>query len=129
MDVLATTVIGSIVAPLERAHTSNVKFVDSNGIELSSVLIGQQVLVSAELQNNQNRDQAYTYLIQIQDADDVTVLLSWITGTLPEGHSSSPSQSWTPTESGKFTATVFVWNSISNPTALSPSISKTIMVN
>ena len=85
--------------------------------------------MSAELQNNQNRDQAYTYLIQIQDADDVTVLLSWITGTLPEGHSSSPSQSWTPTESGKFTATVFVWNSISNPTALSPSISKTIMVN
>jgi len=32
-------------------------------------------------------------------------------------------QSWTPTSSGSYTATVFVWESVSNPTALSPTVS------
>ena len=86
-------------------------------------------LVSVAEVRRQDKDQDYAYLVQIQDADGVTVLLSWITGTLPAGSASSPSQSWTPTAGGDYTATVFVWESITNPTALSPSDKVTIQVS
>ena len=129
LDVLSTAIIGSIVAPLERAPVSNARIVDTQGQTLSSVSVDQQVLVSSDLRSGQDKDQVYAYLVQIQDADGVTVLLSWITGTLPAGSSSSPSQSWTPTAGGDYTATVFVWESITNPTALSPSDKVTIQVS
>ena len=129
LDVLSTAIIGSIVAPLERAPVSNARIVDTQGQTLSSVSVDQQVLVSSDLRSGQDKDQEYAYLVQIQDADGVTVLLSWITGTLPAGSSSSPSQSWTPTAGGDYTATVFVWESITNPTALSPSDKVTIQVS
>ena len=129
LDVLSTAIIGSVVAPLERAPVSNARIVDTQGQTLSSVSVDQQVLVSSDLRSGQDKDQEYAYLVQIQDADGVTVLLSWITGTLPAGSSSSPSQSWTPTASGDYTATVFVWESITNPTALSPSDKVTIQVS
>ena len=129
LDVLSTAIIGSVVAPLERAPVSNARIVDTQGQTLSSVSVDQQVLVSSDLRSGQDKDQEYAYLVQIQDADGVTVLLSWITGTLPAGSSSSPSQSWTPTAGGDYTATVFVWESITNPTALSPSDKVTIQVS
>ena len=129
LDVLSTAIIGSVVAPLERAPVSNARIVDTQGQTLSSVSVDQQVLVSSDLRSGQDKDQEYAYLVQIQDADGVTVLLSWITGTLPAGSSSSPSQSWTPTTGGDYTATVFVWESITNPTALSPSDKVTIQVS
>ena len=129
LDVLSTAIIGSVVAPLERAPVSNARIVDTQGQTLSTVSVDQQVLVSSDLRSGQDKDQEYAYLVQIQDADGVTVLLSWITGTLPAGSSSSPSQSWTPTAGGDYTATVFVWESITNPTALSPSDKVTIQVS
>ena len=129
LDVLSTAIIGSVVAPLERAPVSNARIVDTQGQTLSTVSVDQQVLVSSDLRSGQDKDQVYAYLVQIQDADGVTVLLSWITGTLPAGSSSSPSQSWTPTAGGDYTATVFVWESITNPTALSPSDKVTIQVS
>jgi len=36
--------------------------------------------------------------------------------------------SWTPGDSGSYTATVFVWESVDNPTALSPTTSVSIDV-
>ena len=129
LDILSTAIIGSIVAPLERAPVSNARIVDTQGQTLSTVSVDQQVLVSADLRSGQDKDQDYAYLVQIQDADGVTVSLSWITSTLTAGSASSPSQSWTPTVSGDYTATVFVWESITNPTALSPSDTVTIQVS
>ena len=75
------------------------------------------------------RIQDFAYLIQIQDGDGVTVSLSWIAGSLPSGHQSSPSGSWTPTDVGTYTVTTFVWESINNPTALSPTLSIDVSVN
>ena len=129
LDILSTAIIGSIVAPLERAPVSNARIVDTQGQTLSSVSVDQQVLVSADLRSGQDKDQDYAYLVQIQDADGVTVSLSWITSTLTAGSASSPSQSWTPTVGGDYTATVFVWESITNPTALSASDTVTIQVS
>ena len=126
--ITATTLIGSIVPPLERAPASNPAIVDAFGTALASVSVDQQVQITADLTSGQDRDQDFAYLVQIQNEDGVTIALSWITGTLGAGATFSPSQSWTPDATGSYTATIFVWESVSNPTALSPQLSITIDV-
>jgi len=79
--------------------------------------------------NGQDREQTFAYLVQIQDGNGVTVSLAWITGSLSAGQSFSPALSWIPTESGSYTATAFVWESVDNPTALSPPVSTTVIVS
>jgi len=44
------------------------------------------------------------------------------------GQSFSPALSWIPTQAGTYTATAFVWESVDNPTALSPPVSTTVTV-
>ena len=128
LSISATTLIGSIVPPLERAPASNPAIVDAFGNSLASVSVDQQVQITADLTSGQDRDQDFAYLVQIQNEDGVTIALSWITGTLGAGATFSPSQSWTPDATGSYTATIFVWESVSNPTALSPQLSITIDV-
>ena len=128
LSISATALIGSIVPPLERAPASNPAIVDAFGNALASVSVDQQVQITADITSGQDRDQDFAYLVQIQNEDGVTIALSWITGTLGAGATFSPSQSWTPSETGSYTATIFVWESVSNPTALSPQLSITIDV-
>jgi hypothetical protein len=128
LDITATTLIGTIVPPLERAPAANLRTVDAFGNSLNAVSVDQQVQLTADLANGQDREQSFAYLVQVQDGDGVTVSLAWITGSLSSGQSFSPALSWIPTESGSYTATAFVWESVDNPTALSPPVSTTITV-
>jgi len=102
--------------------------VDAFGNSLDTVSVDQQVQISADLANGQDREQAFAYLVQIQDGNGVTVALAWITGSLAPGQSFSPALSWIPTQAGTYTATAFVWESVDNPTALSPPVSTTVTV-
>ncbi|MBP0133789.1 MAG: hypothetical protein ITD40_02330, partial [Nitrosarchaeum sp.] len=128
LNVTATSLIGTVVPPLERAPAANLRTVDAFGNSLSTVAVDQQVQLTADLSNGQDREQQFAYLVQIQDGNGVTVSLAWITGSLSNGQSFSPALSWIPTEAGTYTATAFVWESIDNPTALSPPVSTTITV-
>src|SRR5574338_1529049 len=92
-------------------------------------LVDKQVQITADLTTNQDRDQPFAYLVQIQDENGVTVSLSWITGTLYAGQSLNPAQAWTPQSVGTYTAQIFVWQSIDNPNALSPPLTTTINVD
>ena len=128
LDITATTLIGTIVSPLQRAPASDLRVVDSFGNSLDTVGLGQQVQITADLTNGQDRDQVFAYLVQVQDSNGVVVSLSWITGSLTPGQAFSPSTSWTPDMSGMYTTTAFVWESLDNPTALSPPVTTTITV-
>ncbi|MEW6044711.1 MAG: hypothetical protein AB1608_10655 [Thermoproteota archaeon] len=129
LDISGTAFIGTVVPPLERAPASNARVVDAFGNTLDEVSVDQQVQITADLTNGQDREQPFAYLVQIQDEDGVTVSLAWITGSLSAGQSFSPALSWTPTAAGTYTATVFVWESVDNPTALSPPVEVTIDVS
>ena len=129
LDITATTLIGTIVPPLERAPATNLRIVDAFGNSLDAVSADQQVQIVADLANGQDRSQAFAYLVQVQDANGVTVALSWISGTLEAGQSLSPSTSWIPSDAGAYTATAFVWESVDNPTALSPPVTTDINVS
>ena len=128
LDITATSLIGTIVPPLERAPAANLRIVDAFGNSLDTVSVDQQVQITADLANGQDREQQFAYLVQIQDGNGVTVSLAWITGSLSAGQSFSPALSWIPTEAGTYSATAFVWESVDNPTALSPPVSTTITV-
>ena len=125
----ATTLIGTIVPPLERAPISDLRAVDSFGNTLDVISVDSQIQLAADLTNNQDKEQKFAYLIQIQNESGVTVSLDWIAGSLTEGQSLSPASSWTPDEAGTYEVTAFVWESIENPTALSPTSTITITVN
>ncbi len=129
LDITGTAFIGTVVPPLERAPASNARVVDAFGNSLDEVSVDQQVQITADLVNGQDREQPFAYLVQIQDENGVTVSLAWITGSLSAGQSFSPALSWIPTTSGTYTATVFVWESVDNPTALSPPVSVDITVS
>jgi hypothetical protein len=128
LDITGTAIIGTIVPPLERAPAANARVVDSFGNSLSEVSVDQQVQIEADLVNGQDKDQSFAYLVQVQDSNGVTVSLAWITGQLAAGQSFSPALSWIPSSSGTYEATVFVWESVDNPTALSDTVSTSIRV-
>jgi len=96
--------------------------------QTKSVDVGKQIQIAADLQNNQDFEQDFAYIVQIQDESGVTMSLAWLTGTLQPAQSFSPSISWIPNEAGTYEATIFVWESINNPSALSPTLSMKISV-
>ncbi|MBA4463031.1 MAG: hypothetical protein H2B01_02445, partial [Nitrosopumilaceae archaeon] len=76
LDITATSLIGTVVPPLERAPASNCRVVDAFGNTLSSVAVDQQVQITCDVANGQDREQPFAYLIQIQDGNGVTVSLA-----------------------------------------------------
>ena len=128
LDITATSIIGTIVPPLERAPASGIRVVDAFGNSLGEISVDQQVQITSDLANGQDRAQEFAYLVQVQDDNGVTVSLAWITGSLTAGQSFSPALSWIPNAPGTYTATAFVWESVDNPTALSPPVKTTVNV-
>ena len=129
LRISATTLIGTILPPLERAPASNLSVVNAIGSPLTSVSVDQQVQLAADVMNGQDKEQPFAYLVQVQDSDGVTVSLSWSRGTLGSEQIFNQAVSWTPTMSGTYTVTAFVWQSVSDPVALSPPISIDIVVS
>ena len=129
VSITSTTIIGTIVPPLERAPATNLRIINTFGSDISVVSVDQQVQITADLSSGQDKDQDFAYLIQIQDGEGVTVSLSWIAGSLSPGEQFTTSGSWTPTDAGTYTVTIFVWESINNPTALSPPLTIDVSVN
>ena len=117
------------VPSLERGPASNIRIVNAFGDSIDTVSVYQQVQVTYNLSNRQDRDQDFAYIVQIQDGDGVTVSLAWITGSLSSGQSFNSSASWMPTYAGMYTVTAFVWESVDNLTALSPPATININVN
>ena len=103
-------------------NTSTATF--ENGIWHTKV--NKQIQITADIVNNQDKPQAFAYLVQIQNQDGVVISLSWLTGSLDSSQTLSPAQSWVPTVSGVYTAQIFVWKGIDDPDALSPPLTMKI---
>lgn len=131
-ELFASAGIGYLVPPLERAVASELELLDGSGraVDVEEVPVGQRVHFQSEIVNSQNKKQGFTYIVQIKDeAEDVVVLLSWITAELPPRESFNASQSWLPAAGGVFSVEAFVWESIDAPVSLSPVRSMMITVS
>ena len=128
LRLTATTTVGTSLPPLEQAPARNARILDSTGNSLSKVSVNQQIQIVSDVTNQENRDQPFAYLVQIQDNNGITASLSWITGAMVPKQTLDLGQSWIPTAAGTYTAQIFVWESITNPNALSPPLSLQIQV-
>lgn len=122
LELRSTTIIRTGSGPIERVPASSFRTQDLQGdiIKTPTILVDQQVLLVADIKNLQDREQDFAFFVQVQDENKVIVSLSWITGKLTPSQSFSPAQSWIPQYPGKYIVTVFVWESLNNPSALSP---------
>lgn len=125
LPVMIIFVLSSTI-PLAHSQLSNVSTSVQNGVW--TVPANKQVQIAADLTSGTNTDQPFAYIVQVLDKNGVAVQLSWITGTLSVGQSLNPSQSWTPTVPGNYTAQIYVWSGISNPDALSQPLIMKITV-
>ena len=101
------------IEPLERAVINDERLVNLSGASLGKhIIVNQQVQITAKITNTQDEIQDFVYIVQVKDENDVVVKLGWISGSLTSYQSFSPSLSWTPKETGVYTAEIFVWDSL-----------------
>lgn len=113
----------------EKVTLSTVKLIDQTGAPVSRPSEGMQILIQSDLRNNLQSDQQFVYIVQVKDSEGVTVMISWMSGTLPAGKQYAVAQSWLAEEKGIYSVDVFVWQSISNPVVLAPASKTTINVS
>jgi len=105
---------------LQKTTISDPRLVNTFGISIgNNVNVDQQIQISADITNNQEKSQNFVYLVQIKNNEGFVVSLGWISGQLTPDQKLSPSLSWTPNESGEFTTEIYVWEGLINHKALS----------
>lgn len=113
---------------LQQISILNTRIIDSMGNILTSIKVGQKVSVVSDLINIQDIEKTFAYLLQIQDANGMTVSLTHVAGIIPPKKSKSASQDWTPQSPGKYVFQIFVWKNIDRPDALAPPMALPIEV-
>lgn len=104
---------------LERTSISNPRLENAFGVSTAdNVNVNQQIQISSDITNHQIESQNFVYIVQIKNNANFVVSLGWISGQLTPDQKLSPSLSWTPNNSGTYTAEIFVWEGLKNHSAL-----------
>lgn len=112
----------------EKVSLGSIDLVDQRGSRLSSISVGQQVMIQARVASNFSVDEEIAYISQVKDANGITVALSWITGTISPGQSLELAVSWLPDKPGRYTAEVFVWKDLKTPEPLSFEVKRSTII-
>jgi len=120
--------VDSSISPIERIKNLPITFSDGLGNTLQSFSQNSQIQIVGTVLNEHDFNQKFVYMFQVKNDENIIESLSWIQGEISSQQSLDVSQSWIPKKSGVYTIETFVWNSINDPTALSPSMSALINV-
>ena len=120
--------VDSSVPPIDRLENSPVVFSNSlgNPLEFFSPNIPMQMV--GTIRNDHDFNQKFVYLFQVKNATNFVESISWIQSELSSKQSLDVSQSWIPKKSGTYKIETFVWNSLNDPIALTPTMLTTITV-
>jgi hypothetical protein len=114
----------------QRAELKNLRLVNSFDEPLSqNINTNQQVQISADVTNRQDKPQNFVYIVQILNKDGVALKLTWISGSLNPQQTLSPAISWSTNKPGAYTAEIFVWDSIKEASALTTPLQLKITVS
>jgi len=102
---------------------------DATGKVLTSVIVGQQVVLTTTIVNNQDAPQTHATILEVRDGNGVTVFIGWGTGTLAAKASTNIGLSWTPDNPGSYTLRTFVLDDLATPQILSNTIESKITVS
>jgi plastocyanin len=114
--------------PRERIILTATELKDVNGKALSVAKIGQQVIVSTSIKNMLEVYQDYTYIVRINDDNDVTVLLTWKSDSVSPLALSKPSITWMPEDPDIYSIEIFVWSNMQKPEPLSLHVGKATLI-
>ena len=133
MIVMATfvSIIPAFAATeLERATIEDPRLENAFGVPIiDNVNVHQQIQISSDITNNQMKSQTFVYLVQLKNEEGFVVSVGWISGQLTPDQKLNPSLSWTPVDSGEFTAEIFVWEGLQNQRALTENITLPVNVS
>ena len=116
---------------LERISMAEPKLVNAFGASIgNNVNVDQQIQISADITNNQEKSQKFSYIVQVKDSNDFVIKITWFSGELNPQQKLNTSLFWLPQESGEYIAEIFVWegfpinhNAMSEYTKLQISVS------
>ena len=112
--------VGVLQTKFTRITVELPETIDDQGDPAGQGSVGIPLGIQAKLINNENKDAKLTYIIKVTDADEVTVMVSWIKGVvLKPGLSMKPAIFWIPEAIGNYTIDIFVWDGLDNPIPLS----------
>jgi hypothetical protein len=118
------------VTELERATIEDPRLENAFGIPIiDNVNVHQQIQISSDITNNQMKSQTFVYLVQLKNEEGFVVSVGWISGQLTPDQKLNPSLSWTPVDSGEFTAEIFVWEGLQNQRALTENTTLPVNVS
>ena len=133
MIVMATSVSiipAFAVTELERATIEDPRLENAFGIPIiDNVNVHQQIQISSDITNNQMKSQTFVYIVQLKNEEGFVVSVGWISGQLTPDQKLNPSLSWTPVDSGEFTAEIFVWEGLQNQRALTENTTLPVNVS
>ncbi len=105
------------------------KLQDIRGQDLTEITAGSQAIITTTVTNNNAQAQPFVALVEVRDADGITVYLQWQTGTLNPNGSANIGLSWTPDAPGTYELRTFVISNLLNPSALSPVVTSSVTVS
>ena len=128
LEIKTFSNVDSSIPKLQRLTSLPISLSDAFGNPLTSFSTYDQIQIVGTVSNEQNFKQKFVYLFQVKDENNSVVSVSWIQSEISENQNLDVSQSWIPTASGKYTIETYIWSSLVNMSPLSPSLSKTIIV-
>jgi hypothetical protein len=128
-DFTITVRVGAQAGDLTATTPSAPVLKDISGAEVDEVAPGEQVVISVDVNNNNNFAQDFTAIVEVRTADDITEYLQWQTGTLNPDGSVNVGLSWIPADSGEYTIRTFVVSNLQNPAVLSSVEESTVTVS
>ena len=130
MAISISTVPVFAVTELERATIEDPRLENAFGIPIiDNVNVHQQIQISSDITNNQMKSQTFVYIVQLKNEEGFVVSVGWISGQLTPDQKLNPSLSWTPVDSGEFTAEIFVWEGLQNQRALTENTTLPVNVS
>jgi len=120
--------VESSIPPIDRIKNFPITFSDGLGNPLQLFSQNSQMQIVGTILNEHDFKQKFVYLFQVKNDENIVESLSWIQGEISSQQNLDVSQSWIPKKSGIYKIETFAWNSINDPTALSPSMSTLINI-
>lgn len=130
-DNLAIETVATVdlsIPPIQRIKNSPITFSDGLGNSLQSFSSNSQMQIVGTISNDHDFNQKFVYMFQVKNDENIIESLSWVQGEISPLQSLDVSQSWVPKKPGIYEIETFVWNSINNPTAMSPLMSTLITI-
>jgi len=128
LEITTFARVGSSIPSLEKLTISSIILTDSSGKPKKSFQENNQIQIVGSIKNEQIINQKFVLLIQIKDNTESVESISWMSGELSGNQILDVSQSWLPQNSGIFSIETFVWNSIEDQIALTPSRATSIII-